>query len=206
MKPAFPIVRWLALAWLAVWAPAYWRFWGAANFLHVCDIAVVLTCIGLWTGDSLLLSSQAVGAIVPDVAWCLDAGSRLLFGRHLFGGTEYMWDPQMPLWVRLLSLFHVVLPVLLVWAVGRVGYDRRGWALQTGITAVLLGISRLFAASRNLNYAYVEPVFHRAWGPAPVHLFAVLAVMALLLYLPPHVVLLKTLPPPPGVRSDVPRE
>ncbi len=41
--------------WLAVWLPAYWRVWGWANFLHLCDVTVILTCVGLWFGNSLLL-------------------------------------------------------------------------------------------------------------------------------------------------------
>src|SRR5713226_3660511 len=120
-----PWLRWGAAAWLAVWVPVYWRSYGALNFLHLCDIAVLLTCIGLWSGNSLLLSSQAVGAILPDLAWCLDAGWRLFFGRHLFGGTEYMWDVRTSLLARALSLFHVFLPLILWWSLRRTGYDRR---------------------------------------------------------------------------------
>src|SRR5579863_10527731 len=81
---AFPLwLRWSALVWLAIWIPAYWRTWGAANFLHLCDVAVILVCLGLWTNSSLLLSSQAVGSLLVDLAWMLDAGWRLARGRGL---------------------------------------------------------------------------------------------------------------------------
>src|SRR2546422_11729373 len=89
---AFPLLRWFALAWMIVWLPAYTRVWGWSNFLHVCDVAVILTCAGLIFDSPLLLSSQAVSSLLGSVAWCVDAGSRLVMGRHLFGGTEYMWD------------------------------------------------------------------------------------------------------------------
>ena len=36
------------LVWLAVFLAAYWRTYGPANFLHLCDVAVILTCWGLW--------------------------------------------------------------------------------------------------------------------------------------------------------------
>ena len=122
--------RWFALLWLLVWIPAYWHTWGAENFVQLCDIAVILTCIGLWTSNAAVLSSQAVSSILVDLAWALDAGWKWLFGRHLTGGTEYMFDSNYPMWVRTLSLYHLVLPFVLIWALLRVGYDRRGLPLQ----------------------------------------------------------------------------
>lgn len=169
--PLFPLwVRWASLVWLAVWVPSYALYWGWANFLHLCDIAVLLACIGFACSNVLLLSSQAVSSLIGDLLWCLDAGWRLFAGRHLTGGTEYMWDTRFPLWVRLLSLFHVVLPMLLLAALRRAGYDRRALLLQSGIAMVLLGVSRFLGPTQNLNYAFADPIFHRAFGPAPIHL------------------------------------
>src|SRR5438309_1206488 len=82
-----------------------------------------------------------------------DAGSRLFSGRHVFGGTEYLWDSRFPLAVRLLSLFHLFWPALLLWSLRRVGYDRRGFSLQIGIASALLIVSRLVGPSANLNFA-----------------------------------------------------
>ncbi len=190
-------MRWAAMGWLAVWAPAYAVVWGWSNLLLLCDLAVFLTCVGLWRGSALLLSSQAVSSIVVDVLWSLDVASRLLFAEHLIGGTEYMWDAQFPLWVRLLSLFHVVWPVLLVWALRRVGYDPRGFWLQSGLAVVVLGVSRLVDPAKNLNFAFRDPILNRSWGPAPIHLALTLVALVLLLYWPTHQVLLRTVP-----RSD----
>jgi hypothetical protein len=168
--------------------------WGWPNFLHLCDVAVILACIGLWRGSAVLLSSQAVNSMFADLVWCLDVGWRLLFGRHLVGGTEYMWDARFPLWVRLLSLFHVFLPVLLVWSLRRTGYDRRGWLLQSAIAAVLMVAARLFEPARNLNYAYRDPLFNRSWGPAPVHIVVMLLPLIGIIYWPTHLVLARFLP------------
>ncbi len=195
MPSAFPRLRWMALVWVVIWVPSYWMVWGWPNFFHLCDVAVFLTFLGLWRGDSLLLSSQAVNSILADLAWCMDLLWRLLLGRHLFGGTEYMWDTRFPLGVRLLSLFHVFLPCLLVWSLTRVGYNRRALPLQTAIAAALLGVSRFFAPTLNLNYSFQDPLFHRSWGPAPVHLVVILAGMIALLYWPTHLVLARFLPP-----------
>jgi len=194
VAPAFPWLRWAGLLWLLVWVPAYWSVWGWPNFLHLCDVAVVLTCIGIWRGSAVLLSSQAVNSMFADLVWCLDVGWRILFGRHVLGGTEYMWDARFPLWVRLLSLFHVFLPVLLVWSLRRTGYDRRGWLLQSAIAAVLMVAARLFEPARNLNYAYRDPLFNRSWGPAPVHIAIMLLPLIGIIYWPTHLVLARFLP------------
>lgn len=77
------------------------------NFLFLCNLGVILTAVGLLTGSALLLSSQAVAAMIICLVWCIDAGGRLLFGFFPLGATAYMWDPQYPLFTRLLSLYHV---------------------------------------------------------------------------------------------------
>jgi general stress protein CsbA len=193
----FPYLRWLALMWLIVWIPAYWKVWGWQNFLHICDLSLALSCAGVWFGNSLLISSQALAAIPADAAWCLDAGWRLFSGHHLFGGTEYLWDERFPLWVRLLSLFHLFLPFILVWACTRVGYDRRALKLQTMITAALLGASRLLGPVSNMNYMYQDPIFHKALGPAPINVAIIFSVIVILFW-PVHLVMRKAIQTKPS--------
>jgi hypothetical protein len=187
--PTFPVLRWFSLLWIAVWLPAYFRFWGWANLLHLCDVAVILTFVGIWWANPLLLSSQAVSSLAAGVFWILDVCWRLVTGRFLIGGTDYMWDARYPLWVRLLSAFHIGLPLVLLWTLRRVGYDRRALAVQAAIAAVLLIVSRFLSAEINMNYAYRDPVFHRAWGPAPVHLAAAFIIIAGVVYWPTHLFL-----------------
>lgn len=186
---AFPVLRWVAVAWMVVWLPAYVKVWGWANLLHWCDAAVILTCVGLIAGNAALLSSQAVSALLAGVLWLANVSWRLTTGRFFASGSEYMWDAHYPLWVRLLSFFHVLLPCVLVWALWKQGYDRRGLPLQAAIAAVLLVAGRFLSPALNMNYAYRDPVFNRAWGPAAVHLTMILAGIVALLYLPTHLVL-----------------
>ena len=196
-KTRFPAwIRVAAAVWLVVWVPAYWHAWGLANFLHLCDLAVFLTCIGLWTDNALLLSSQAVGSLLVDFAWTLDAAWKLVAHHHLIGGTEYLFDPHVALWIRLLSLFHVALPPLLLWALCRTGYDRRAWALQSGIAVVAFIASRFADPANNINFAFTDPFWHRSVGPTPIHVAASILFMALVVYLPTHLVLTRIYPPP----------
>jgi hypothetical protein len=197
----FPILRWGALLWLAVMLPAYWYFYGPANFLLLCDIAIILTTVGLWKGSALLLSMQAVSSLLLDLIWDLDVVARLVTGRHWIGGTEYMWDARWPLWLRLLSLFHVLLPPVLLWGLHRVGYDRRAPWVQSAIAAAAMAAGRLTAPAKNSNYAFADPFFHRQWGPAPVHVAFMWLVMLVVVYLPVHLLLRRLFAPPGALRS-----
>jgi hypothetical protein len=195
-SPKLPIwIRCVAAVWLVFWFVVYWRSWGPLNFLHFCDIAEILSCVGFIADSALLISSQAVASLLVDAAWALDAGWTIVFGRHLIGGTEYLFDPSHALWVRLLSLFHLALPVLLLWALYRLGYDRRGFPLQLAIALPAFIVSRFAPASQNFNYAFTDPFFHRAWGPAPLHIVVAFLFMLVVVYLPTHLVLKRLFPP-----------
>ena len=182
---------------LLVWAPAYAFYWGSVDFLYLCNVAVVLTCAGLWFGNALLLSSQAVSTSVIGLIWgCNLAWGAFAHGHGITGGTEYMWEARFPLWVRLLSFDHLGVPIVALWAIRRTGYDRRAWAFQSAVAAVVLILSRFVAPQRNLNFAQKELVSYHSWGPAPVHLFFIWAVLVLLVYWPVHALLSRTVPSP----------
>lgn len=194
----FAITRWAALFWLLTWFPLYAWNWGWQNMLHLCDVSVVVACLGLWLRQSLLVSSQALLAPLVGVAWGLDVFWQLAFGYHLVGGTEYMWDSNHPLWIRLLSCFHLVLPVVLLRAVQILGYARQALLFQTAITAALLIPSRFLSPQLNMNYAFQDPLLHRAWGPAPVHLAVILAGCVVIFFWPTHAVLVRIFPAASG--------
>jgi hypothetical protein len=194
-------VRIAAAVWLAVWFPAYLAYYGWANFLHLSDLAVILGCAGLIFQSALLVSSQAVHSLVIDGLWVLDVLWRLVLGRHLIGGTEYMWDATLPLWLRLLSLFHVALPAVLLWSVHKLGYDRRGFALQAAIAAAALPAARLGGPAKNINFAFRDPIFKLAWGPAPAHLAVIYAVLVAVIYLPTHLLLRRMFSRGTGTRA-----
>lgn len=191
------VLRPAAATWLVLFIAVYGWAYGAANFIRLCDVAVILTCLGIMSGSALLVSSQAVSSLVVDLAWDLDLIGRLLFGHHLIGGTEYMWDGRYPLWVRLMSLFHVAWPPLVITVLRRLGYDSRGFLLQCGIAAAVFVASRFVVPGENLNYAYRDPFFHRSWGPAPVHLGLTFAVLVGAVYWPTHRLLRRL----PGART-----
>src|SRR5205807_8720891 len=105
-----------------------------------------------------------------------------------------MWDAHYALWVRLLSCFHIVLPVVLLWALEILGYDRRALAFETSITGILLIFSRLLSSQLNMNYAFQDPLLLRAWVPAPSYLIVIPAVCIAILLWSSHLLFLRAFP------------
>lgn len=174
----WPSLRWVAIAWLLVYVPVYATAYPITNFLFLCNLGVTLTSVGLILGHRLLVSSQAIAAPVIGIAWALDAGWKLVTGDFLYGATEYMWDPQFPLLARILSLYHLAWPLLLLWCLSRAGYDRRGWPLQVAIAGCGILASRaLTPPVENVNFAFRDPFLGLQLGPPAVHLAIVVAVL-----------------------------
>lgn len=183
---------WLKLAWtvwLLVWAPLYWRQYGAQNFLFFCDIGNFLIGIALWLESPLIFSWAACGLLLFQTLYTIDLAGALLAGQHLIGGTEYMFDPHLSLAVRLLSLFHVVMPPLLLWAIWRLGYDRRGWKLATLMTWIVIPINFFWRREYDVNWArglfFREQHAISGW----LYLLAYLTLVPLLVYFPTHLFL-----------------
>ena len=194
-SPTFPVARWLALVWLGVSFPIYYVWWGPQNFLYFCHIGVFLATLGVWRGSPLLISAAAVCALAVNVVWCSDVAWRLLTGAHLLGGTEFMFDAQYPVALRMMSLFHVFSPPVLIWALRHTGYDPRGLWFQSGLAVSVMIASRLVRPDLNINFAHADPLFKTQWGPAPLHVAAMIVGLIVVIYLPTHWALKRWMPP-----------
>jgi hypothetical protein len=178
-------VKIAALAWVAAWVPIYLLYYGWTDFIHLSDIAIALAALGLWIESPMLLTSQAISTLLGETIWTVDVAWTQATGHMLIPGVQYMWETKYPLWLRLMSFYHVALPIVLVWGVWRLGYDRRGLKLQAGIVAVALVAGRLWGGTvHNINFAFRDPFFGSVWGPAPVHLFVMWVGAMLIGYLP----------------------
>jgi len=124
-------------AFMAVLIPVYWHYYGPTNFLYFCDVALIISLIGIWLESPLLISMCAVGILIPQALWVIDfiAG---VFGFSITGMTAYMFNANSSLFLRGLSLFHGWLPFMLAYLVWKLGYDRRGLPAWIGTAWVLL--------------------------------------------------------------------
>lgn len=191
---------WLKLAYtafMAVLVPVYWHNYGPTNFLYFCDVALIVTLIGIWRESALLVSMAAVGIVAPQIIWVADFLVGLC-GGQLTGMTNYMFNENSPLFLRGLSLFHGWLPFLLIYLVWRLGYERRALVCWTVLTWVLLTICytlmpgpRADAASIatpvNINYVYgMSDTAAQTWMPGPAWFVLMLVGLPLLIFLPTH--------------------
>ncbi|MBA2779487.1 hypothetical protein [Billgrantia kenyensis] len=184
---------WLKLAftaWILFWAPAYAVMLGPQNYFWLCNVASFLILVGLWWEHRLLLSMQWLSVALVGAFWTLDVGVAWLTGVHPIGGTEYMLDPEHPRLARVLSLYHVVLPLVAGFAVLKLGYERRALWWQTGLTWLLLPLSYLFTdPERNINWVHGPFGAHQDMLGSLTYLVLLLLVWPFVLYLPLHAVM-----------------
>ncbi|MBI3098916.1 MAG: hypothetical protein HYY93_11855 [Planctomycetes bacterium] len=194
MERAEPAPLWLRVGftlWVAVWAPFYWDYYGPQNFLWFCDLANFVIAAALWTASPLLFSWQAVSVLLVQIVFTLDLLLGCVLGAPPLGAAGYMFDETYPRHIRLLSLFHVVTPFLLLWGVRRFGYDRRAFVVQTIAAWVILPVCYLgFSPERDINWVW-GPFERPQQGLPPDAYFALCMVgYPALLYWPSHRLLL----------------
>ena len=209
------LAKLIVTSFLAVMVPVYWRTYGPTNFLWFCDTALLLTGVGIWRESSLLISMCAVGILLPQLLWLVDFGSNF-FGFPLLRLTSYLFDPNLPRFTRGLSLFHGWLPLLLVWLLSRVGYDRRALFGWTSVSTVLVLVCYFFTPPAgavlanpnlpiNINYVFgfnnEQP---QTWMNQNVYVPLLLVVLWLVAYWPTHLILRKLFTVPNKTRLKLP--
>lgn len=192
MSDTIPL--WLPVSYslfLLVLVPVYWKNYGPANFLWFSDIALFAVCFVLWTESRLLLSMMAVGTLGLELVWNIDYFGRLLTGKKLLGLSEYMFRPELSLFLRGLSLFHVVLPVIVIWLLAEWGYDERALYFQMVLAWAVLIFTYFFTDPKeNINWVF-------GLGEKPQHkiapgLYFVLVILffPVFVFLPSHFLLI----------------
>lgn len=188
---------------MAVLLPVYLTNYGPTNFLYFCDIALVITLVGIWTESALLISMCAVGIIGVQAIWVLDFVSTLM-GFSLTGMTAYMFESNTAVFLRGLSLFHGWLPFLLVYLVFKTGYDRRGFALWTGLAWLLIAVCFFLMPPPtpdagltpvNINYVWgLQDAKAQEWMPPYAWLALMFVGLPVVFYGPVHFLLQKYAP------------
>ena len=163
--------------------------------------------MALWRENQLLASIPAVGIVLPQLLWCVDYICGL-FGFFPVGMTSYMFNAESSFFLRSLSLFHGWLPLLLLYMVYRLGYDRAALAWWWGIAwvAMFIGFFLLPPAKDpenpvlpyNVNYVYGPDAPQTVW-PEWAWFVMVLLVIPIGFVLPTHFAFRKW---KPGSRGD----
>lgn len=179
---------------VAILVPSYWMQYGPQNFLWGSDLVLFGTLLAVWFESRLLASMMAIAALIPELLWTVDYVGRLIAGVEALPGlgTRYMFNPEIPLFVRGLSLFHIALPPLLLWLLHKLGYERRALVYQTGLAWLVLLITYIVTEpSKNINWIYGFGREPQTWMPERVYLGLLMICIPLLLYAPTHFLLSK---------------
>jgi len=128
--------------------------------------------------------------LAPELFWNLSFAVRLLTGKSLSSLTDYMFDNRRPLFMRALSLYHVVLPFTLIWLVYSLGYDSRAWLVMTIIAWIVLPATYLLTRpEHNINWVFGFGNPPRRPLPPKLWVFALMMGFPILIYLPTHLLL-----------------
>lgn len=171
--------RWLRAGyalWFIPWAGVYWAYFGWQFVLWFCCLASVYVLLGCLTQRPLWFSLAALAALAMQLIYTADFLALWILGRSPTGATAYMLDAARPLSLRALSLFHVWMPALLLYAIHKLGYDRRALWIQTLVALCLLPVCYLlFDPSVDTNDAVMPLVrglpFDRDFNLNWVHAF-----------------------------------
>ncbi len=180
----------LYTAFVLVVVVVWLRHYGWRNFLWLSDIAFIGAVPAMWLESAALASVLAAAALLPELLWNADLLLRLLLRRRITGLTEYMFEAERPRMLKLLSLFHVPLPLVLLWMLSSYGY-----AAGIGLTgavllgAVLLPASRLLGSPQeNINWSHGLGRVQPDW-PAAAYLAVLFAGFVVLVFVPTHLLL-----------------
>ena len=171
---------------MAIW----WKNYGWRNFLWFSDIAFIGAVPAMWLGSSPLASVLAVAVLLPEILWNVDLIGRLVLRRRVTGLTDYMFEPERPRLLRGLSLFHVPLPLVLLWMLAAYGYDSRvGLVGAIALAALVLPLSRLVSApEKNINWTHGLGTTQSRW-PAWAYVLALFAGFVVIVFVPTDLLL-----------------
>jgi hypothetical protein len=166
------------------------RHYGPRNLLWLSDIALIGAVPAMWLEDARIASVLAVAVLLPELLWNVDFVLRMFTRRRWTGLTDYMFEAERPRILRALSLFHVPLPLVMIWLLHAYGYDRRV-ALPGAIVlaAVVLPWSRAVSPpEKNINWTYGFGAARVRW-PAPAYVALLFLGFVVCVFAPTHLVL-----------------
>lgn len=192
------IPLWLKIAYTAMAVlvlVVYWFRYGPKNYLWFSDVALVGLVPALWLESAFLASMLAVGMLALELFWNLCFFGQLLTGHRISGLTDYMFERERPLWLRALSLFHVVVPAVMIHLLIVLGYDAGAWWAMVLLAWLVIPASYPLATPReNINWVLGfggVQTWMRPWR----FVLLLMLLYPLLVFLPSHIALLWLVPP-----------
>jgi hypothetical protein len=183
----------VALLYLCGFVSYGWKNYGLQYFLWFSCLGVIGTVLALWLENRLLASMMLLSTFIADeIGWGGDFFFRLIFGWHPYNATNYMFDHRLSLYGRAISLYHLYIPILLVWMVFKLRYDKRAIVTQTLYAMLVLFLSfTVTNPASNINWVFGVGPQPQTYVPAWLYLVGEMVFIPVVFYLPMHLLLMK---------------
>ncbi len=164
--------------------------YGVVNFLWFSDIAFFVMVPALWFQNRFLSSMMAIGILPIEALWTIS----LFSGGSFLGIANYMYDPALPLWLRLLSLFHFLMIASIIYMIVRFGYDRRALIPQIILGLFVILLTHKFSSRvENINMIF-PPEDIAPFISEGTYFILMPAVLVILVIIPAHFLLKRFFP------------
>jgi hypothetical protein len=188
-----PISLWIKIPYalfVAVLVPVYWVRYGPTNFLWFSDMALIGTLAALWLESRFLVSMMTTGVLLFDVVWSFLFFYRLIQGGRPVGFVGYMFDSRISIFIRALSLFHVMLPIIQLWTLVKLGYDVQAWKYQVVLGWIVLPVTYAVSGPKqNINWVYGVKEVPQKWLPPALYVAVLTVLYPTLVCFPTHWIL-----------------
>lgn len=192
MRSTLTWIKILYTLFVVILIPVYWKHYGPGNFLWFSDIALFAVGIALWTKSRLLVSMMAVGVLILEIGWNIDFFFQLITGQQLINLTNYMFDEELSLFLRGLSLFHVFLPAIVIWLLIKWGYNTNAIYWQWVLAWIVLPLTFFLTDPEdNINWVFGLGDEPQEAIPKGIYFLLVMIAFPLIVYLPSHFLLKK---------------
>jgi hypothetical protein len=182
---ATKLIGWCLLGVYIALASGWCRRYNAGYLLWFCDVALLLTALGLIFRSALLVTAQLTAILVFHLAWNIDFWLYLVFGYSLTGATDYMFYPELSLPEKTLSFFsHVFIVPAAIYGAYVLGSPKKAWLLQWLQTLLVFVMTYLLTRpEENINWMFGTAL--HGLSPtviSPVFYYAFMVTVPLLIY------------------------
>lgn len=178
------LLKLLLTLWILVLVPVYWVNYGPQNFLWFSDIGLFGTAFALWLESPLLMSIMALITLPVELAWNVDFFVRIFANYSAIGIAQYMFESRYSLFLRSLSLFHIVTPVVWIWYILQWGYDPRALPYAIFVCWVTLLLTYIFTTpEENINWVFNPAIHNWQWISSQAWLLLLMSIFPILYWL-----------------------
>lgn len=172
--------------WIAI-SITWVRRQGAMQMLWFCDVALLMTALGLFLRSARLVTAQLVALLLFHAIWSLELWLCLLGGYLPLGATAYMFYPGFSLWEKTLSFFsHTFVVPAALYGAFVLGAPRRAWLFQWAQTCAIFGLTFLLTnPAENINWLFGMELLRPATREQSILYYSAMVVLPpFLAYLP----------------------